>query len=187
MAVREDRRVQYTKMVLQQSFIKLLSEKDISKIAIKEICEGANINRATFYAHYSDQYDLLHKIEDGLFENIASHLHGRAFDAGDAGTVDMVEQILEYIKKNALLCKILISERGDLDFQKRIMMLVYDKDIDEQVSRGVITREDAEYIYSFKITGCVGVIQKWMDSDMKTSTRSLSELLLKLAAPLSMT
>ncbi len=59
---KDDRRVKYTKMVLKESFIKLLEKKDISQITIKEICEDADINRATFYAHYNDQFDLMHKI-----------------------------------------------------------------------------------------------------------------------------
>jgi len=50
-----DRRVKYTRMVLKESFINLLEKKDISQITIKEICEDADINRATFYAHYNDQ------------------------------------------------------------------------------------------------------------------------------------
>ena len=56
---KEDRRVKYTKMVLKESLIDLLSKKDISCITIKQICEEADINRATFYTHYSDQFDLL--------------------------------------------------------------------------------------------------------------------------------
>ncbi len=183
--VKEDRRVKYTKKVLKESFIKLLSEKDISRITIKEICDEADINRATFYAHYSDQHDLKHKIEEELFENISTYLSAGTSNDGKVSTVDMVEQIFEYIKENAQLCKLLLSDRGDLDFQKKIMMLVYNKDIDEQVSRGVISREDAEYIHSFVITGCVGTVQKWLDDDMKKPTRYISELLVRLAARLT--
>lgn len=184
---KEDRRVRYTKMVLKESFLKLLGSKDIAHITIKEICDGADINRATFYSHYSDQYDLLRKIENELFENISDYLSGYTQDIGEVSTIDMVERIFEYIKENVQLCKLLLSERGDLDFQKKIMMLVYIKDIDEQISRGIITSEDAEYIYSYTITGCVGIIQKWLYDDMKKSTRSLAELLVKLSTRLTTT
>ena len=54
-----DRKTRYTRMVLQDSLIELMKEKPISKITIKELCEKADINRTTFYAHYTDQYDLL--------------------------------------------------------------------------------------------------------------------------------
>lgn len=177
---KDDRRVRYTKMVLKESFVRLLGEKDISKITIKEICEGADINRATFYAHYSDQYDLLHKIEDEMFENINIYLSVYTFDVGEESTIDMVEHIFEYVRENAQLCKLLISERGDMDFQKKVMTLVYDKSISTLVSRGVITGEVAEYIHSFTITGCVGVIQKWLNDDMKMPIRKLSELLVRM-------
>ena len=49
-----DRRVKYTKMVLRNALIKLLETKPISRITIKEICEEADINRTTYYAHYTD-------------------------------------------------------------------------------------------------------------------------------------
>jgi AcrR family transcriptional regulator len=182
---KDDRRVRYTKMVLKESFVKLLGEKDISKITIKEICDGADINRATFYAHYSDQYDLLRKIEDELFENISAHLSGQTFVVGEESTIDMVERIFEYIRENAQLCKLLISERGDLDFQKKIMAFVYDKNIVGLLPQGSIADEDDEYIRSFMITGCVGIIQKWLNGDMKKSARSLAELLIKLNLGLS--
>ncbi len=182
---KNDRRVRYTKMVLKESLIKLLSEKDISRITIKEICEEADINRATFYSHYSDQYDLLRKVEDELFEQISEHLSGFTQDIGEVTTIDLVERIFEYIKENAQLCKLLLSERGDLDFQKKIMMLIYDKNIDEQITKGIIRKDDAEYIYAYTITGCVGIIQKWLYDGMKMSTRSISELLVKLSMRLS--
>ena len=177
---RVDRRVKYTKMVLKESFLNLLGKKDISQITIKEICEDADINRATFYAHYSDQYDLMQKIENELFENISSYLSGFTQNDADFNLTEMIAKILEYIKENSKLCKLLLSERGDLNFQKRIMMLVYDKNIKIPTGSGEISREDADYIYSFIITGCVGIIQKWLDEDMNKSARDMAEIVVKL-------
>ena len=47
-----DRSVEYTKMVIQNSFTRLLKEKPINKITVKEICELADINRSTFYKYH---------------------------------------------------------------------------------------------------------------------------------------
>lgn len=176
---KDDRRVKYTKMVLKESFIKLLEKKDISQITIKEICEDADINRATFYAHYNDQYDLLRKIEDELLDNINAHIKAFYEENNKMENV-MAEKIFDYLKENAKLCKLLLNERGDLSFQKKVMMLVYDKIITELTKNNKITKEDAEYIYSFTITGCVGIVQKWFDDDMKKSSHFMAEMVTKL-------
>jgi AcrR family transcriptional regulator len=177
---KDDRRVKYTRMVLKESFINLLERKDISQISIKEICEDADINRATFYAHYSDQYDLLKKIENELLDNVNVYLSELDKVSNKMSNVLTAERIFEYIKKNAKLCKLLLSERGDFSFQKKIMMLVYDKIITELTDTHRITKEDAEYVYSFTITGCVGIVQKWLDDDMKKSPRFMAEMVIKL-------
>lgn len=63
-----DARVRYTKRVLKDSLLKLLTEKPINKITVTEVCELAELNRATFYSHYSDCFALLESIEDELVE-----------------------------------------------------------------------------------------------------------------------
>lgn len=177
---KDDRRVKYTKMVLKESFIKLLEKKTLSQITIKEICEDADINRATFYAHYNDQYDLFEKIENELLDNFNAHIAEFNQKNNNMNTVLTAEKIFEYLKENARLCKLLLSERGDFSFQKQIMMLVYDKIITELTDNNKITKEDAEYIYSFTITGCVGIVQKWFDDDMKKSAHFMAEMIIKL-------
>jgi AcrR family transcriptional regulator len=172
-------------MVLKESFIKLLREKDISKITIKEICDNADINRATFYTHYNDQYDLMRKIEDELFENIHSSLSDYIANKTDFNLVKTLERIFDYIKENAELCKLLLSERGDLNFQKRVMELVYDKYINDLTSGGHLTKDDAAYIHSFTITGCIGLIQKWFNDDMKKTAGDMAEMIMKLTLGLS--
>ncbi len=179
-SMKDDRRVKYTKMVLKESFINLLEKKEISQITIKEICEYADINRATFYSHYTDVYDLLRKIEDELLENVNVYLAQLYQKSKTVDEIILTERIFDYIKENAKLCKLLLSERGDLSFQKKVMMLVYDKIINELTDNNKTTREDAEYIYSFAITGCVGIVQKWLDDDMKKSSRFMAEMVLNL-------
>ena len=61
-----DARKRYTQMVLKQSFLELLKEKPVSRITVKEVCALAQLNRATFYAHYSDCFALKESIENEL-------------------------------------------------------------------------------------------------------------------------
>ena len=54
-----DARIRYTQRILKESFLTLLKQKPVNKITVKEVCEIAELNRATFYAHYSDCFALL--------------------------------------------------------------------------------------------------------------------------------
>jgi AcrR family transcriptional regulator len=67
---REDRRIQRTRQVLQQAFVEVVREKgetlrslrEIEKCfaatSIQEITARANVNRGTFYLHFTDKYML---------------------------------------------------------------------------------------------------------------------------------
>lgn len=55
----------FTEKAIRESFIKLLNEKPLNKITVKDIVEDCGINRNSFYYHYQDVPELLnHIIED---------------------------------------------------------------------------------------------------------------------------
>ena len=55
---RIDPRVKRTRDLLVRAFNELVEEKGHSGLTVQEIAERATINRATFYAHFRDQYEL---------------------------------------------------------------------------------------------------------------------------------
>jgi AcrR family transcriptional regulator len=54
-----DPRVKRTRGLIQQAFGGLLAEKGFASITVQDITERAEVNRATFYAHFPDKYALL--------------------------------------------------------------------------------------------------------------------------------
>jgi AcrR family transcriptional regulator len=56
-----DPRVLRTRRLIMDSFIDLSAKKEFKDITIKDITTEAMINRATFYYHFEDIYDLLDK------------------------------------------------------------------------------------------------------------------------------
>jgi len=56
--------------VIQDTFLSLLKEKDISRITVREICEKANINRSTFYRHHEDIYALMKTVQKTFSWNL---------------------------------------------------------------------------------------------------------------------
>ena len=54
-----DPRIIRTKKLLVEAFQEVSREKRMSQITVKDITERATVNRATFYAHFTDKYDIL--------------------------------------------------------------------------------------------------------------------------------
>lgn len=64
-----DRRVRKTKSQLRAGLAQLMREKSIREITVKELVDKVDINRSTFYLHYSDIPGMLKEIEDEILED----------------------------------------------------------------------------------------------------------------------
>ena len=69
-----DRRVLKTKRAIRNAFAKLLTEKDLNDITVKDVAELADINRKTFYNYYTGIYQLVDEIENDIAEEFASNI-----------------------------------------------------------------------------------------------------------------
>lgn len=174
-----DRRKKYTRMVLKESLMSLLKEKSISSITVKEVCEVADINRSTFYSHYSDPYDLLHQIEEEIIEDMNDTLSSYNVNKNEEALL-MTEQLLEYIAANRDICHILFSEHGDATFQKRVMQIAHEHTIKNWLDEHEMDTKTSEYISLFAISGSIHVIESWLKNGMNKSPKEISNLIIKL-------
>lgn len=65
-----DLRTERTKRSIANAFLELRKQKPLEKITIKELSELAFINKATFYTHYHDIYDLSDQLEEEFMDSI---------------------------------------------------------------------------------------------------------------------
>ena len=113
--MKTDARVRYTLMKLKESFLVLLEKKPINKITVKEVCELSELNRATFYTHFTDCYDLLENIENELIDDFKKSLqYVNSFDV-----THLVSAIYEMIERNENVCRVLVFENANASVIKK--------------------------------------------------------------------
>lgn len=93
----EDKRIEKTLQLIENSFFELYREKSIEKISITEICKLANINRSTFYYHYEDYPSLLNSIENSI---INDYLDLNETYQYDTNTKQLLSDTIQYILNN---------------------------------------------------------------------------------------
>lgn len=64
---RVDPRVKRTRKLIVRAFHELVAEKGHTGLTVQEIAERATVNRATFYAHFADQYELFDYVVSEAF------------------------------------------------------------------------------------------------------------------------
>lgn len=176
---RLDRRVKYTKMMLKNSIVELLGEKPIEKVTVKEICERADVNRGTFYSHYSDQFDLYNSIVDELLNGIFERL-GDILRAGQQSMLKSVTLVYDYIKENSKLVEILLDGRIKYGIDARINEIVESIYLHD-IKKSAENRTEIDAAYSFIASANLGIIKYWLSSGMKMSVEEMAALSIKLS------
>ena len=173
----QDRRVRKTRKQLKDCLIQLLKEKKVQDITVRELTEMADLNRGTFYLHYKDVFDLLEKTEAELFEEFNSLV--LSHDAQDLKQRPSLifHEIFSLVYENADLVEILMGENGDLNFINRLKHLVREKCLRDWME--VFRSGDPlvfEAYFSFSVSGCVGLVQYWLQGGLKETPEQMALL-----------
>ena len=182
MAEKVDRRVRKTKAQLRAGLARLMQKKSIKEITVKELVEEVDINRSTFYLHYTDIYQMLESIEGELMDEISHLIDDYALDPinNKESSYPFIEQIFTILDNNKDICIALLGMIGDMAFVNRIEGLNAETVFQRLSSRMPKDNRDIEYAYAFCLNGCVGMIKAWLSSDNQESTQHMAELTHKL-------
>lgn len=172
-----DRRVKYTQRIIKDTLISLLGQKELNKITVSEICQLADINRATFYRYYLDVYDLLNKVEKELVEELKE-----ASRKSDNTIESFSDALLQVFLENQELVKILFNTNNNIYFMNDVLEVAYAKCKErwEQDLPG-ISEEEIEYAAIFIFNGALGVVNYWVKNDFDKDPDEVSSIIGKLS------
>ena len=174
-----NRRAWMTKRILQDSLLNLLQANHITEISIKRLCEEADMNRSTFYAHYQNQMEVLHEIEEETYQKVQDFMLSGIRSPGSADSVKIFEQLLTYIREQRGLFLILLGQNGSQDFQKKLMELT-----DKAATKSGFSSAEGErnlYMKLYRIAGCTRVIEEWIKQDFDQPINKMAKLLVNLS------
>ena len=160
----------YTRQAIMYSMLKLLQEKSIDKIIVKDICEMCDINRNTFYYYYSDIYQVLEELlRIETEKSLKEKQENNSFYE-------------EYLRKYHLVLEYRKAVYHLYNSKNRDMILKYLYDITENfVERYVqkevegknLSPEDIQFIVDFYSDSMIGSILRWMQKGMQEKQEKL--------------
>ena len=156
-----DRRVRKTKSQLRAGLARLMQEKGIGEITVKELVNEVDINRLTFYLHYSDIPALLREIEDDMMEEMERAV--REHPIKEDSTSRFIEDIFRVLNENREISRALIGPHGDLGFVRRIEKLLEENSSEFLAQLFPERVQDMKYFYSYCLNGCLGFVKTWLE------------------------
>lgn len=171
----KDRRVRRTRKLLKESLLNLMQEKEFSQISVTDVTEGADMNRATFYLHYTSTTQLLQSVEDELLEEAKELMDAHVQETADKRTVrPILEPVLDFVVEHREVCIILFRNDQVSRFTEHLLELIQYNGV-ELVAGWLHTEDEQQisYLLEFVTCGLIGLVRVWFQKNMQEPKEKL--------------
>ncbi len=150
------------------------------KISVTDIVNHADLNRSTFYAHFKCADDVRGKIHSDVIGKLLSLMDRHDYRNSLADPYLAMSRIVEFIKSDEVLYKMLLNTSGADKFLKQLRDIVIERYLsDEVILPHIKDRNSFEMNLRLFIGGYVSVIEDWAAGNIKMTleecTRIMSE------------
>lgn len=174
----EDLRVRKTKRALREALLKLMETKPIDSITTSELCRKAEVNRNTFYAHYSSPFQLLQTIEDEYIASIQSFVND-TLDPLDYTT--LMKNVCQSMSDNRELTSVLYSQNGNKNFLSRFIGVLQPRVLLQwSTIWPKLAPEDLELLYNYTTFGVERCILRWTEDGFRTPPEEFARKLTEM-------
>lgn len=171
---------------MNDALITLLETKEFEYISIKEICHIANVNRSTFYLHYSNMNDLLEETIKSLNLSFNSHF-GSKENESTIISKDNLEDLLlindenlipylNFIKENKNIYKVLKNHPQLFNANKTYEQM-FIKIFVPIMNRFGLDEKWHKYLMDFYISGLTSIVLDWVYDDCKIPVQEVSDFI----------
>ncbi|MBQ7546383.1 MAG: TetR family transcriptional regulator C-terminal domain-containing protein [Clostridia bacterium] len=178
MNVKDNQRARLSKKMFQNAMLELLEEKNgIEKISARELCTRAELNRSTFYAHYTEPREVLLEAEEETLTETSEYIRKIGAEQTGGGQ-EYLAAFFRYIRDNGRTFRVLLVTAADPEFKSRFMQISLMQLFTHL--RLTMDADKQQYILAYLLNGSFGVITQWICADYAASVSDIVDLLLTL-------
>lgn len=178
---RQPQVTEQTRAHLMQAFWELYLEKPIDKITIREITDRAGYNRATFYLHYRDVYDLFEQFEEGILCQIRQLVNDRLLSQETLDFSNHMGFIVQLAERfNGFMPRLLNNDPSFATRLKSIITPLLDRFI---ITDDALSADEQDILREFYATGLLNAISTWMSMRDRMPIDQFVELIVRTLAP----
>lgn len=173
-----DRRITKTKRLIKETLATLLLEKELQTITVKELTDMAEISRSTFYAHYSDVFDLYDHMENELLNDLNEIIVTNPTHE----YYDLYILLIDYVYDNAVIFRSFMNNSRNSRFRNKLADFFeekYNEIVLYEMGTTEIT-EDWKYISRFINGGIVHILALWLENNLSHPKETIFKIIADL-------
>ena len=179
----EDRRARRSRRLLKESLLELMKRKTFAEISVRDVTDAADMNRGTFYLHYSGTTELLQSVETDLLEELQALVDAHMQETVAVGSVAPVfEPVLDFLVEHRETCAVLFASSEASGFFQSLQQLVHQNGA--PLVRTWFRPADprlTDYLLNFLAWGFIGLLTEWFEKDMALPKAELLDATQRLA------
>ena len=181
-----DLRVLRTKKSITKGFLSLLNTKGYERITIQDIADEAFINRNTFYLHYVDKEDLMHKLTAESLAHLGTLLPEQKVNLLDQENIrSLIKDVLRAIQQDSDFYQIMMDNSGSTFFNEEfklfLMSHMYLGIIGTDSTKKEGTAAPHMQIYmEYILSGFLGLARYCFKENIDLSTDQVTEMIFSL-------
>ena len=176
MSPKIDRRIHKTKKSIRDALITLLSKKRIQEITITELSNCANINRKTFYAHYTSVENILESYSEELTKELMHILSKHDFLKSDLDIVSIFNSLNEVIDADFEFFNSLIYSDSYYVMIQSVKNYLSDAIVESYSNAFGIPKKLFIYYTEYIASGIINMYIEWFKSDQSITLETLGQV-----------
>lgn len=167
-----------TKKTLAAALKRAMGRKPFGKITVSELIQDADVNRKTFYYHFTDIYDLLRWTLEEEAVNVVKH-----FDL-ESGYESAIRFILDYVEENDHLVNCAVDALGREGLKR-----LFESDMRDIVGAVLSSAEkragvsigesDREFLVCFYEEALGGLLMRWIQERGRQNRETVERQLIR--------
>lgn len=173
MAKAEYRSAQRSRRMIHAALAELMKEKPLDKITVTDVVKRADLNRGTFYAHYTDIRDVLeHQLEEAS-NALISALQENTSDSPDLAVV--LRQIETFFEKNIEIYTSMLNSSIGGNCMERIRNVFVNYMLEHEAEFSVKDHERYLVNILFVSGGVASMYQDWIAGKIPLTLSQLTD------------
>ena len=164
-----------SRRMIREAYMELLKEKDLSKITVTDIITRADLNRATFYAHYPDVRGVTEEIENEIIEKMLEVLKEFQFTNFFRNPAPLLLKASRYLEEDADFYRILVRANGSEIFMEKLKKVFADHMLnDSDIPESMRQSQMVELRVCYFAGGIVNLYKQWFRGDLHCTLNDIA-------------